>query len=94
MELRCTHYYGRYVPSCESKLHGQSNYYENVMKKSELNEWLSLLANIGVLFGIFILVMEVNQNTRAIDNESSWARVSTANDVLAMHINNSEFTET
>lgn len=33
------------------------------MKMKQLNDWLSLLTNIGVLAGIFLLVIELNQNT-------------------------------
>lgn len=54
------------------------------MKLSEMNEWLSLIANLGVLIGLFVLIVEISQNTRAIDNEASWARVSTANDTYAL----------
>ena len=60
------------------------------MELSKLNGWLSLIANLGVLVGIFVLVIEINQNTRAIDNENSWARVSTANDGYAFLIENEE----
>ena len=35
------------------------------MKLSKLNEWLSLAANIGVIAGIFFLVIEIQQNTDA-----------------------------
>jgi hypothetical protein len=33
------------------------------MKLKNLNQWLSLLANFGVMIGIIFLVIEVNQNT-------------------------------
>lgn len=47
------------------------------MKLSGVNDWLSLSANIGVLAGIFILVLEINQNT-------SIQRVSAAQQVLGI----------
>ena len=34
------------------------------MKVSELNDWLTLAANLGVLAGLFILIFELNQNTQ------------------------------
>ena len=34
------------------------------MKLSELDDWLSLAANIGVLIGLVALVIELNQSTR------------------------------
>ena len=37
------------------------------MKKSELNEWLTLAANLGVLAGIFLLVVEVRQNQEILE---------------------------
>lgn len=33
------------------------------MKFEELNQWLSLVANLGVLVGIIFLAVELNQNT-------------------------------
>ena len=30
----------------------------------KLNQWLSLIANVGVLIGIFILAFEIQQNTQ------------------------------
>ena len=36
------------------------------MKLSNLNEWLTLAANIGVLAGLFVLIYEINQNTDAL----------------------------
>ena len=38
-----------------------------------LNDWVSLLVNIGVLAGLGFLIVEVSQNTRAITNESDVA---------------------
>lgn len=36
------------------------------MKLSELNEWLTLTANVGVLAGIIFLGIEIQQNTNVI----------------------------
>lgn len=40
------------------------------MKISEINDWLSLLANIGVLAGIFFLAIEIQQNTQMIESQT------------------------
>jgi len=37
------------------------------MKLSSINEWLTLGANLGVLMGIVFLVVEIQQNTRSLD---------------------------
>ena len=42
----------------------------------KLNQWLALVANIGVLVGIFFLVVEINQNTAAIRISTSQAMAS------------------
>jgi hypothetical protein len=42
------------------------------MQTSKLNEWLGLSANIGVLLGILILVVEISQNTRATEAQVTW----------------------
>ena len=36
----------------------------------KLNQWLTLLANMGVLFGIVFLAFEVQQNTTAIQSQT------------------------
>ena len=51
------------------------------MKLSQLNEWMTLLSNLGVLVGIFILVVELDQNTTAVRNEAVWSRVAVTNDI-------------
>ena len=35
-----------------------------------MNEWLTLLTNIGVIAGLAILIYEINQNTNALQNET------------------------
>lgn len=42
------------------------------MEISKINESLSLIANVGVLIGIIILVIEINQNTRATEAQVTW----------------------
>jgi len=35
----------------------------------KLNQWLALLTNVGVLAGLILLIIEVEQNTTAIENQ-------------------------
>ena len=46
------------------------------MSFKSLNQWLTLIANLGVLLGIIFLVIEINQNTEAIRIESAIAEFS------------------
>jgi len=51
------------------------------MKRSNLkqiNEWITLFTNMAVLAGLIVLVLEVNQNTTALQNESDVAVYSIA----------------
>jgi hypothetical protein len=48
---------------------------EEDMKKGKLNEWLTLLANFGVVTGIVFLVIEVRQNQAAIEESNLINRV-------------------
>ena len=38
-------------------------------KLKRTNEWIALLTNVGVLFGIFVLIYEIRQNTISIANQ-------------------------
>ncbi len=42
-------------------------------KFERTNEWIALLTNVGVLFGIFVLIYEVRQNTISIENQTDVA---------------------
>ena len=46
------------------------------MDTDRLNRWLTLSANIGVIFGIIILAVEVRQNTESLDESR---RLASAN---------------
>jgi hypothetical protein len=39
-------------------------------KMARLNDWLALIANLGVLLGIFFLIYEIQQNTDAIRSQT------------------------
>ena len=40
------------------------------MKLDKLNEWLTLIANVGVLLGIAFLVVELDQSNRIAEREA------------------------
>ena len=63
------------------------------MKKSDLNEWLSVLSNAGVLVGIFFLVYEINQNTKAIESEIAWSHAGITTDLYTSESGNPELAE-
>ena len=44
------------------------------MNSEQLNRWLSLGANIGVVVGIALLVLEINQNTEMMSAQMTQAR--------------------
>ncbi len=53
------------------------------MKSSRLNEWLQILASLGVLIGLFVVAYEIKQNTEIAQAEfyresyNMWMHVST-----------------
>ena len=55
------------------------------MKLSELNDWLTLAANIGVVGGIIFLAIEINQNNALLRSETRQSLV--ANDVSSLTLN-------
>ena len=55
------------------------------MKPSELNEWLTLIANIAVVGGIVFLAIEINQNNELLRSESRQSLI--ANDVTSLAAN-------
>jgi hypothetical protein len=46
------------------------------MEISELKDWFTLTANLGVLLGIFFLIVEVKQNTAVHESDSRKALLS------------------
>ncbi len=46
------------------------------MTLGTVNRWITLAANIGVLAGIVVLVIEINQNTQAMNTASRDASVA------------------
>ena len=49
-----------------------------------LNAWLMLAANAGVLVGVIFLVVEINQNTRALNVQNIWNANAIANELNAL----------
>ena len=45
------------------------------MNSDKLNKWLTLVANLAVVIGILVLVVEINQNTAAIEQNATWMRL-------------------
>ena len=46
------------------------------MNLDRLNDWLTLLTNVGVLVGIFLLVIELRQNQEILELDQSGSRKS------------------
>jgi len=42
----------------------------------KLNPWITLVANLGVLVGLVLLLVELSQNTEALRNQTEYANVS------------------
>ena len=55
------------------------------MNSEKLNNWLSLLANLAVIVGIIVLVIEISQNTQAI-------RLSSYQDLTGRIVEINQFT--
>lgn len=58
-----------------------------------LNQWLTLIANSAVLIGLIVLIVEIQQNTTAIENETYWNRVATAVEVTNPLVTDESFAE-
>ena len=52
------------------------------MKLEKLNQWLSFAANVGVLLGIVFLVLEMQQNTAAVQSATVQAITDSSADAL------------
>jgi len=38
-------------------------------KLERANQWITIATNIGVIFGLVVLILEINQNTTAMENQ-------------------------
>ena len=48
------------------------------MKFDGLNQWLTLMANFGVVAGLILLIVEINQNTEMVRAQINQSRADTA----------------
>jgi hypothetical protein len=53
------------------------------MNVSKLSDWVSIIANLGVLVGIAFLIIEIQQNTAELNAE---ARATRASEVIALRL--------
>jgi hypothetical protein len=53
------------------------------MKLAALNDWLTLIANIGVLAGLIFVGLEIRQNTLALEREISISSAESTHGVVA-----------
>ena len=60
------------------------------MKLSELNEWLTLVANVGVIAGIVFLAIEIQQNTDVIRASSYNENLNSFNEWRSLVISDPE----
>jgi len=63
------------------------------MNLDSLNKWLMLAANVGVIAGIFFLVVEVNQNNELMLAETRMAATGFATDIYGDIAVNNEIAE-
>jgi hypothetical protein len=59
----------------------------------KLNSWLTLLANLGVLLGIFFLAIELRQNNELMEAEARFNRVSVSREAFNIQSTNRELAE-
>lgn len=52
------------------------------MESTKLNSWLTLAANIGVILGLLLLVVEIRQNTAASKAQTAQAIIDSSRDFL------------
>ena len=62
-----------------------------VVDSNKLNSWLTLAANVGVLLGLILLVVEIQQNTAASRAETSQAIIDSSRNFLVQIAMDEEF---
>ena len=65
------------------------------MNLDKFNEWLTLIANLGVLIGIFVVAVELQQTQIQMQGESSTMRAEMArqNNALGLELGLRDFTD-
>ena len=53
------------------------------MKASELNEWLGVLTNVGVIAGLILVAYEIHQNSIALERDSRLSQVEVVDGIRA-----------
>jgi len=61
------------------------------LKVERLNQWLTLLANLGVIAGIVFLALELQQNTEMIRAQSRADMSRDVGNLLSLHVNDPEY---
>jgi hypothetical protein len=61
-----------------------------MMKTKRVNQWLTLGANIGVLIGIFLLLVELRQNSTMMRAQSRYEVSQGIVDLMALSANNEQ----
>lgn len=61
------------------------------MHIERINPWLTLLANIGVLAGLVVLIIEVRQNTSELQNEIDVAIWNMSSEQAGLVVQDAEF---
>lgn len=64
-----------------------------MQKLERVNQWTTLLTNVGVIVGIVLLILEINQNTVAIDNQIDVAVSSIGTGHASMLVADAELAE-
>ena len=63
------------------------------MNISKLNNWISLVANLGVLIGLFVLIVELNQNTRVAESTAYQGLINRIAELNQIEATDAEFAE-
>jgi len=63
------------------------------LDSERLNRWVSLGANVGVLVGIFLLAIELQQNNQLLEDEARRARAASAQETWTILAENGELAE-
>ena len=66
---------------------------EKRLDYEKLNSWLAVLANLGVLIGIFFLAIELRQNNELMEAEARFNRVSASGEAYNIQSTNGELAE-
>jgi hypothetical protein len=66
---------------------------EKRLDYEKLNSWLAVLANLGVLIGIFFLAIELRQNNELMEAEARFNRVSASAEAYNIRSTNGELAE-